>query len=115
MKLIELEPQFIRHELRDNQKIDVHVQTLKAATGIFFLCPVCYLKNSGPIGTHGIIVTFNGRDVPDELGSHNKEGLPSRWNVTGSSYDDLTLAPSIDISRDLPGEWHGFITNGEVT
>ena len=115
MKLSNLEPQFVIHELKENLKIDVHVDSLSKATRIFFLCPVCYIKNNGPIGTHGIIVTFKDRNVPDELGSHNKEGQPTRWSVSGNNYDDLTLSPSIDISRDLPGEWHGFITNGEVT
>lgn len=115
MKLTELEPQFVRHEMRNSQKIDVHVNSLQEATGIFFLCPVCWKKNKGPIGTHGIIVTFRDRDVPDELGSHNKEGLPTRWLVSGNNYDDLTLSPSIDISQDVSSEWHGFITNGEVT
>ena len=115
MKLIDLEPQFVRHELKDGRQINVNVNDLREATGIFFLCPVCYTKNNGPIGTHGIIVTFQDKNVPDELGSHNKEGKPSRWIVSGSGYNDLTLRPSIDISQGLPGEWHGYITNGDVT
>lgn len=115
MRLTELEPRFVRHELRYGQKIDIHVDTITDATGITFLCPVCFKKNNGSIGTHGITVTFSGRNVPDELGSHNKEGKPSRWSVSGNNFEDLTLAPSIDISVDSPGEWHGFITNGEIT
>lgn len=115
MRLSILEPQFVKHTLGDNKKIDIHVHTLEESNGIFFLCPVCWNKNNGPVGTHGIVVTFHGRNVPDELGSHNKEGQPTRWNVSGNSYENLTLTPSIDISRNLPGEWHGFITNGEVS
>lgn len=35
------------------------------------------------------------------------------WNVTGgSSFDDVSLSPSIDASKH--GHWHGFITNGEA-
>jgi hypothetical protein len=115
LNLSELEPHFVIHTKRNEDKIDVYTELLSEATGIFFLCPVCFKKNNGPIGTHGIIVTFIGKDVPDDLGSHNKEGQPTRWNVSGTDYKDLTLTPSIDISRDSPGEWHGFITNGEVS
>jgi hypothetical protein len=115
MRLLDLEPQFIRHEQRGDQAINVHVETLAEADGLFFLCPVCWAKNSEAVGTHGIIVTFRDRGVPDALGSHNKEGQPTRWTVSGSGYTDLSLQPSIDISRNLPGEWHGFITNGVVT
>lgn len=114
MKLLDLEPRFVKHTLVEDTKIDVHVNTLSESTGIFFLCPVCYIKNNGPIGTHGIIVTFQDRGVPDELGSHNKDGKPTRWGVSGNDYNDLTLTPSIDISEDSPGEWHGHITNGEI-
>jgi hypothetical protein len=115
MRLQELNPQFVKHEMRDSVKIDVHVSDINIATGITFLCPVCFKKNNGSVGTHGITVTFRDRRVPDELGSHNKEGLPSRWAVSGTNYENLTLSPSIDISQDLPGEWHGFITNGEIS
>ena len=33
------------------------------------------------------------------------------WARTGDTWDTLTLTPSIDV----PGCWHGFITDGEVT
>lgn len=35
------------------------------------------------------------------------------WNMSGDSFDNLSLSPSIDASAS--GHWHGFITNGEVT
>ena len=35
------------------------------------------------------------------------------WQRTGDSIANLTLKPSIDFSDHK--EWHGFITNGEVT
>lgn len=115
MKLAELNPQFVRHTQRsDGVKVDIHVHNLHEADGITFLCPVCFKKNNGPRGTHGLTVTFHDRNVPDVLGSHNSQGLPSRWHVSGTDYNDLTLTPSIDISQGIPGEWHGHVTNGEV-
>ena len=110
MRLTELEPQFVRHA--PGQMI--HVAMLVEAQGLWMLCPTCFAKNNGPVGTHGLIVTFRDRGVPDALGSHGKNGVPSRWTVTGTGYDDLTLSPSIDISKDGDGEWHGYIINGEI-
>jgi hypothetical protein len=110
MSLRELEPILLRHELRDATRVNVHVKTLEEATGIFFLCPACFAKNAGPIGTHGIIVTFKDRGVPNDLGSHDKDGNPSRWGVSGTSIDDLTLTPSVDV-----GCWHGHVTAGRIT
>lgn len=34
------------------------------------------------------------------------------WERHGDSFENLTLAPSIDASAF--GHWHGFIVNGEV-
>lgn len=107
MKLTDLEPQFLRHEAGG---INHHVDTLDRATGLFLLCPACFAKNQGPIGTHGLIVTFADHGVPDDLGSHNRKGEPSRWTVTGTGYADLSTQPSIDV-----GCWHGHITNGDIT
>lgn len=115
MKLIELEPQFLRYETSDHEFLRA-TDSLADAQGIRFLCPVCFIKNSGPVGTHGIEVSFAGRGVKDNQGSHNREGKPSRWNVTGTDYGDLTTQPSILIDPAPPAcaGWHGFITSGEV-
>ncbi|HET7380033.1 MAG TPA: DUF6527 family protein [Gaiellales bacterium] len=117
MRLTELEPQFVRAELTRVLPTDpwretmLYVGTLAEAQGVLFDCPTrgC---------SHRILVWFSDRGVPPEC-------TPSpRWAASGSGYDDLTLAPSIDISRDKEGRpmfceggrpgWHGFITNGEV-
>jgi len=110
MRLLNLEPRFLVHEERDGRHINRKVDTLAEATGMFFLCPGCFAKNEGPIGTHGIIVTFAGRGVPDHLGSHGNSGQPSRWTVSGTGFHDLSTQPSIDV-----GCWHAYITNGEAT
>ena len=134
MRLAELNPVFIRYETRVEtwDVIDGDHETwrergcptkpftgprqympfadgLADAQGIRFLCPACFAKNGGARGTHAIDVTFAGRDARDDQGSHNRKGEPSRWIVSGASFDDLTLSPSIDV-----GCWHGYITNGDA-
>lgn len=117
MRLIELEPQFIRYETRAEREYLLHVGSLSEAQGIQFLCPVCFAKNGGPIGTHGVEVTFARRGVAAHQGSHDRAGAPSRWNVSGADYEDLTTTPSILIDPALPAcaGWHGYITNGEAS
>lgn len=117
MRLTDLEPQFHRYETRPDPpgapgfggECMHHVDSLAEAQGIIFLCPGCFAKNGGAVGTHAIEVSFAGRGVQDHQGSHNRQGQPSRWNVSGAGYADLTLAPSVDVDC-----WHGFVTNGEI-
>ena len=110
MRLTELEPYWVR--LTDNGF--QRVETIEQAQGILFLCPTCFAKNGGPVGTHAVICWSRSRGVPD----HVTPG-PGRWMLVGTSFEDLTLdgdpagrARSVDLGA---GEWHGFITNGEVT
>ena len=35
------------------------------------------------------------------------------WAMTGDSFNNITIKPSIDASQS--GNWHGFITDGNVT
>jgi hypothetical protein len=116
MKLTDLEPQFMRYVTNESGNYLHHVETVAEAQGIQFLCPVCFVKNGGNVGTHGIEVSFADRGVQDHQGSHNREGKPSRWNVSGTGYTDLTTTPSILIDPAKPAcdGWHGYITNGEV-
>jgi uncharacterized protein DUF6527 len=94
-----------RTEMRERQ-IEVH--TMAEAQGIRMRCPVCR--------DHGLAVAFAGRGVLDHHGSHDRNGNPSRWQVSGSGFHDLTLHPSVDLTGpQRPGCWHGWIKNGEVT
>ena len=78
------------------------------ADGILFLCPTCIVKNNGPIGTESVCVWFANRpNVPAAA----LPG-PGRWTATGTSFDDLTLTPSVNVNHE---HWHGFIRNGVVT
>jgi hypothetical protein len=90
-----------------------HVDTLAEAQGIWFLCPLCFTKNGGSVGTHSVDVTFEGRGAADDQGSHDSTGKPSRWSVSGTCMDDLCLAPSILLAGPGCG-WHGFVGNSGV-
>jgi hypothetical protein len=91
----------------------VTVESFGEAQGVWFLCPKCFAHNGGAKGTHCVWVSFAGRGVPDESGSHNNEGKPSRWTATGTGLHDLTTTPSILLTGGCA--WHGWITNGDVT
>lgn len=67
------------------------VETVAEADGVMFLCPACYARNGGEVGTHSILVWIAGRAVPAE-----ERPLP-RWDASGTKIDDLTLSPSINL------------------
>lgn len=113
MTLAELEPRFVRYETREGRQWTIDVKSFAKAQGVEFLCPVCFAKNAGPAGTHLVGVTFADRGATDDQGSHNRKGEPSRWQVSGTTFANLTLQPSIDLT---PGcTWHGYVTNGAIT
>jgi hypothetical protein len=86
------------------------VKTAKEADAVSFLCPLCFKKNKGKVGTHRVRIDFRGRNVPDEHVMHNEEGKPVRWQVTGNTLNDLSTTPSIQIIGGC--KWHGYVTNG---
>jgi hypothetical protein len=94
------------------------VQSPADADHIQFLCPLCFQKNGGAKGTHGVFVSFHGRNAPDECGSRDSKGNPSRWNISGTSLDDLVLTPSILLDAGQPADrgchWHGFVGSSGV-
>ena len=109
MKLTELEPTFLKW--KDDSNFE-EIGDISAADGIMFLCPACFRKNRGPVGTHAIICWEP--NVPQTT-----EPKPGRWNLLGSGYGDLTLVngSSSVLVRGEPGQpdhWHGHIRNGEV-
>jgi hypothetical protein len=133
MKLRDLEASFIRYKkeiagdghgrkLEDGStqwggfevEVTSPVERFEDAQGIRFLCPLCFEKNNGAVGTHSIQITFEDRGVPDEFGTHNDAGNPVRWKVVEGStcIDDLKLSPSIALLSGC--KWHGYIGNNEV-
>lgn len=95
--------------------------SIEGAQGVFFWCPCGYGKPEFPIDggrPHGVEVLFanprNAPPPPPDAGPHSKSdpSVHPRWTMSGSSLDDLTCAPSVDVGN--PSCWHGYITNGEV-
>lgn len=133
MRLSELDPHWIRYETRVEtydivdgdeatwrergcptkkqigpRQYTLRVDTFSEAQGVEFLCPICLEKDR-----HTVAVSFEGRSVLPEQGCHNSQGQPTRWNVSGDTFENLTTTPSILIEGGC--NWHGFITAGEVT
>jgi len=93
---------------------------LEGAQALFLWCPCGYGKPQYPLEgarPHVVMIAFrNPIGAPtctDQQCSRGRDGRPTRWNVSGTSLEDLTLVPSIDVGR--PSCWHGFITTGVVT
>lgn len=103
IKIIELKPHTIYHT----------VDSLNEADGLLFLCPKCFIKNSGKVGTHSVLCWFMGK-VPDDL-----DPKPGRWTPEGTNLDNLSFVPGSGKSHSvllLSGcNWHGLITSGQVT
>ncbi len=135
MRLLALEPQFLRHEIHTDtwQRIvgppetwhergepledvtgprdhHVYVDTLAEAQGVTFLCPKCFLANGGPKGTHSIVCW--APVVPQTV-----DPKPGRWELVGTGFADLTLraGSSSVLLTDAAGcRAHFFVTNGEI-
>lgn len=106
MKLIELYPVFLK---RINDKTFQQVSSIGEADGIEFLCPVCFVKNGGSVGTHSIICW--NPSVPQTT-----TPIPGRWNLVGTGFSDLTLTAgsSSVLLKDAPCGAHFHVTNGQI-
>lgn len=126
MKLTDLEAEFVRYEHRNEgspcicpaggnfgdpypHEVRIPVPDLAQAQGLWLLCPACFQKNGGAVGTHMVEVTFRDRGAQDNQGSQSRNGGPSRWAMSGTGLHDLSLSPSVDC-----GCWHGFIGSNGV-
>lgn len=110
MKLTELEARFLI-QTADGKHLH-EVDSIEKAKGVMFLCPACWQRNEGPVGTHSVLIWFAGRGVPDSATPG-----PGRWQVSGTCLDDLTLSPSVnlDCGPEPRGcRWHGWVQNGEA-
>jgi hypothetical protein len=123
MKLRELEAHFIRRETRacgvgvggcatisphTEHEYHVQVDAIAEADGVFFLCPKCFNLNKGPVGTHGVIC-WRPRVPLDILPN------PGRWELEGTSIDDLSLrASSSSVLLKGGCDAHFFVANGEI-
>lgn len=95
---------------------------IEGAQGVMFICPKCQ--------GHCVLCWFrnprNAPPVPDTADpGAAKDGKPaSRWIAAGSSLDDLSLEPSVNLDTEQAREalkqnpnvclWHGWVKNGEA-
>lgn len=101
MKLIDLEPRWF-----NSSDGELH--------GFTMLCPHCKETRLG------VNTTVDGaKHMHDyqllELDDPELHVAPKQgrcWNMSGSSFDDITISPSVDASAS--GHWHGFIRNGQI-
>lgn len=106
MKLVDLDPFFLKWISDVEHHTDA---TFAEADGVMFLCPKCWVANSGAVGTHAVICWKP--HVPQSTVPG-----PGRWEHKGTGFADLTLfAASSSILLTDGCRWHGFITNGEVS
>ena len=78
-----------------------------ARIGLSFDCPHCRTQRLAvPFHSSAIEYLVDGVTVARGW------DVGHIWDMTGSSFEDLTLTPSVDASSS--GHWHGFITNGEI-
>lgn len=104
MRLLDLEPQFLKHE---NSRSFLHVDNIYAADGVMFVCPSCFRKKGGRIGVHSVICWSPSV-------SQDTKPAPGRWEMRGTGYEDLSLvAGSSSVHVGGCGA-HFLIVNGEI-
>ncbi len=98
MKLTDLDAEFVKLTPTGHTRVN----TLSEAQGICFMCPLCQ--------GHYILAWFKDKGIPDSMTPG-----PGRWTPSGTGISDLTLTPSIDLSKGT-GDcmWHGHVTRGEA-
>lgn len=109
MKLTELEGHFLKILLPDPPGSPVRryapTTEIAGADGLGFLCPKCFAKNGGPVGTHSM------RCWAEHV-SQDHYPKPGRWPMTGTGLHDVTLSPSIQITGGCGA--HFWIRGGEI-
>lgn len=110
MRLSDLNAHFVRLTAQGFYFLD---GSIEIPQGVTFLCPKCLTESQGTLGTHRILIWFEGRGVPSQQ-------MPSaRWKATGMSLEDLSLEPAIQKSAffhpDADCVWHGWVKNGDAS
>lgn len=104
MRLTDLEPSV----LRNHGPRWTFGGSIADADGLMFLCPVCYMANGGPVGTH-VVVCWRPR-VPLSVSPG-----PGRWEFDGDSLDNLSLvAGSSSIKLTGGCNAHFYVKNGQI-
>jgi hypothetical protein len=130
VKLRDLDARFVYDARAGGSRLS-YEESVDGMQGVMFQCPACAVgkeivvdteRDVGKrsrryvVGAHYVRVFFsNPRNV--EVAPPDADHNP-RWEMSGSTLDDLTLSPSINL--DLPGQkdgcrWHGWVKNGDAT
>ena len=102
MKLIDLQPQFLKLISANEHK---YVDTVHEADGIQFDCPKCHADDK-----KGHTIICWQPHVPQNIFPH-----PGRWYLVGTCYGDLTLKSSPSLVQLQNGcHAHFFIRDGFI-
>lgn len=112
--LSELDPEWIW----DWDPVGVDAPSNGRIIGVKFTCPVD--DGDGPHREgHSVAVLFS--NPPDGGPAHPPDGDMigdndgKRWAREGSTFEDLSIEPSIDCTRSDAHCWHGRVRRGKVT
>lgn len=136
VRLVDLSPNWMVATVFDAEGRQVahwqeHEGAPRRGMGITFRCPLlheaCYIgvlfanpiDGGPPAGFRKVAVLGPDRQPIYDGPNMRVALLPNNlWQRTGDTFETLTLQPSILVpGSGGPGDcnWHGFITNGEVT
>lgn len=108
MRLRELDPRWAADADIVIGGVSKHFEN-RQGMAVSFECPCCFDPTTGHSRTRLAVWFENPVD-----GLPPTDDASRLWKrVSGATFDDLTLSPSIDASN--VGHWHGHITNGAIT
>jgi hypothetical protein len=123
MRLRDLDGRFVYDAHAGGSRLSDQ-DSVEGMQGVMFQCPTCAVgKERGEEdgrrfvrGAHYVRVFFsNPRGAPV---APTKADDNPRWEMSGTTLDDLTLSPSInlDVPENTGGcRWHGFVRNGDAS
>lgn len=126
MRLRDLDARFVGGWRPGNHR---DLPSIEGAQGLLFQCPFCAAGkpavveedgSRGFAGAHYVLCWFanpiNAERVPD-----SEFPGPGRWTFSGTSIDDATLSPSVnlDVHTTHTGDphecrWHGWVKSGDA-
>lgn len=119
MKLTELNPRWVGAGGEGVSDKDGNPVPERHGVGLSFDCPCasCAAKRTGNEESDFYLRVFVGFANPLDGGPPHDPRPGAQWQRTGDTFETLTLTPSIQRHRVGDGgcDWHGFVTNGEVT
>jgi len=119
MKLADLHPRWVGAGGEGVFNADGSPAPKRHGVGLSFDCPCakCSAKRTGDFDNDFYLRVFVGFENPVDGGPPHDPRPGAQWRRTGDTFETLTLTPSIQRHRVGEGgcDWHGFVTNGEVT